>query len=229
MKERIVVCEDEVDVAELITHHLTAFGFDVTQVGTGEACLREVRRERPDLVLLDVILPDLSGTHVLRSLREEPRTRDLPVILVTARSEEIDRVIGFELGADDYVTKPFSPRELSLRAQAVLRRAQETSGASPDRLVMGPLSIDVGRHAVRVGDRPVNLTALEFRLLLDLARRKGRVQRREELLERVWRYPGDLDTRTVDTHVKRLREKLGDRGARCIETVRGVGYRLRTS
>ncbi|MFW6067762.1 MAG: winged helix-turn-helix domain-containing protein [Myxococcota bacterium] len=226
MQERIVVCEDEEDVGELIAHHLRQSGWSVVRVGTGAECMENVLHEPPALLLLDLILPDVSGMYVLRRLREEPKTRSLPVILVTARSEEIDRVVGFELGADDYVPKPFSPRELTLRVQALLRRAREGSEVRADRMQIGPLFIDVARHEVRMDGQPVDLTALEFRLLLDLARHCGRVQRREELLERVWRYPGSLDTRTVDTHIKRLREKLGDGGA-WIETVRGVGYRLR--
>jgi two-component system, OmpR family, phosphate regulon response regulator PhoB len=227
MNERIIVCEDEEDVALLLAHHLEESGYAVSTVGSGAAALEAVRSDRPALVLLDVILPDVSGTQVLRSLREDPMFRNLPVILVTARSEEIDRIIGFELGADDYVTKPFSPRELVLRVQSVLRRGEDTNGAGPDRIDVGPLSIDVARHEVRVRDRTIAVTALEFRLLSHLARNKGRVQRRDDLLETVWQHPGELDTRTVDTHVKRLREKLGPAGA-WIETVRGVGYRLRT-
>jgi two-component system, OmpR family, phosphate regulon response regulator PhoB len=228
MHERIVICEDDEDVAALMAHHLEMAGCTPVRVTTGVAALAEVRREPPALLLLDVILPDVSGTEVLRRVREQPGTRDLPVILVTARCEEIDRVIGFELGADDYVAKPFSPRELVLRAQAVLRRAEALpTTARPDRIDVGPLSIDVARHEVRVDGQLQPVTALELRLLIHLARNRGRVQPREELLEHVWRHPGELDLRTVDTHIKRLRVKLGSAG-RWIETVRGVGYRLRT-
>jgi len=220
------VVDDEEDLLELIAHHLGAAGYNVLTASSGSKALADIGREAPSLVLLDVGLPDVSGTDVLRRLRRENQTRLLPVIMVTARQEEVDRVVGFELGADDYVTKPFSPRELVLRVQAVLRRARESGDSGGERLVAGPLEIDVPRHMVSVRGESVLLTALEFRLLLDLARRRGRVQNRDDLLERVWRYPGGVETRTVDTHVKRLREKLGEAGD-WIETVRGVGYRLR--
>jgi two-component system phosphate regulon response regulator PhoB len=226
MTERVLVVDDEEDLLDLIVHHLGSAGYDVVTATSGAKALADIGRESPALVLLDVGLPDISGTDVLRRLRREQPTRQLPVILVTARQEEVDRVVGFELGADDYVTKPFSPRELVLRVQAVLRRARDLGATVGERLVAGPLEIDVPRHLVSVHGESIPLTALEFRLLLDLARRRGRVQNRDDLLERVWRYPGGVETRTVDTHVKRLREKLGAAGE-WIETVRGVGYRLR--
>ena len=202
----------------------------------GTDALALARANRPALVVLDVMLPDLSGTEVCRRLRAMPETRDVPVIMLTARGEEIDRVVGFEVGADDYVVKSsFSVRELVLRVRAVLRRrgAGGTPSLPPtesegERLDFGELQIDVPQHRVRVGQETLDLTATEFRLLLELARRKGRVLSRGALLENVWDMPPDLGTRTVDTHVKRLREKLGSAAA-YLETVRGVGYRFNSA
>jgi two-component system, OmpR family, phosphate regulon response regulator PhoB len=226
MRERVVICEDEAALAELMAVHLGEAGYDTVVVGTGAAALELVQRERPALLVLDVVLPDVSGMQVLRCLRDARPTRDLPVIVVTARVDEIDRVVGFELGADDYMSKPFSFRELVLRVKAVLRRSTRPANGDEERTLLGPLTIDRSRHEVRVDGKRIGLTALEFRLLLDMVEHRGAVIRRDELLERVWRYPGDMDTRTVDTLVKRLRSKLGEAGW-WIETVRGVGYRLR--
>jgi two-component system phosphate regulon response regulator PhoB len=226
MSRRILVVDPEESSAALIAERLVDAGFDAVRFASGAAALDEVARDRPAALLIEILLPDMSGTEVLRRLRDDPRTRQIPVVLVTTRSAEIDRVIGFELGADDYVTKPYSPRELVLRVQALLRRARGTNGGTPEQILIGPLVLDVHRHDARVNGTSVPLTALEFRLLLDLARRRGRVQRREELLERVWEDPKEVDVRTVDSHVKRIREKLGEAGD-WLETVRGVGYRLR--
>jgi two-component system phosphate regulon response regulator PhoB len=225
MGSRILVVEDEPDLAELVALNLRGAGHDVTVSHDGNTALAEIQRHQPDLVVLDVMLPDLSGIEVCRRLRRNPQTVRLPVIMLTARSDEVDRVVGFEVGADDYVPKPFSPRELILRVEAILRRTTavgETEG--PQVITLGKLAIDVPAHRVDVEGEEVLLTALEFRLLLDLASRAGRVQSRDALLERVWGYSPNVETRTVDTHVKRLREKLGA-GAEHIETVRGVGYR----
>jgi len=231
MKERILVVEDEVDLRELIGYALTQGGYEVTLASNGQAALAELARFRPNLVMLDLMLPDMSGADICRRIRQNEHTRSLPVIMVTARTEEIDRVVGFEIGADDYVVKPFSPRELVLRVGAVLRRAQTpvpipSSGTHEPKIVIGPMQIDPERHLVTVEGQPIILTALEFKLLIDLVERKGRVQSRDALLERVWDYASGVETRTVDTHVKRLREKLGE-ARDCIETVRGVGYRAR--
>ncbi|MEM7449472.1 MAG: response regulator transcription factor [Myxococcota bacterium] len=225
MQNILIVDRDAAGQAQIVSR-LEEHGFSVTILESGAQALEEVIRLKPALMLLDLSLSDVPGTEVLKRVREDPQTRQLPVVLVTERGEEIDRVIGFELGADDYVTKPYSPRELMLRVLAVLRRAKVPIVNAKDILAAGPMRIHIGRHEVVINDDEVPLTALEFRLLIDLAERKGRVQRRDELLERVWQYPSGLDTRTVDTHVKRLREKLGDAG-RWIETVRGVGYRMR--
>lgn len=226
MGSRILVVEDETDLAELVAFNLKQAGHIVATAATGATALAEIRRQRPDLVVLDVMLPDITGLEVCRRLRREESTSRLPVLMLTAKGEEVDRVVGFEVGADDYVVKPFSPRELLLRIEAILRRTGGPVEDGPQTITVGPLVIDVPGHRVEVVGREINLTALEFRLLLDLAKRRGRVQSRNALLERVWGYAPGIETRTVDTHVKRLREKLGE-GSNLIETVRGVGYRMR--
>lgn len=225
MGKRILVVEDEADLAELVAFNLQQAGHRVTTAGDGATALAEIRRSAPDLVVLDVMLPDITGIEVCRQLRRAEATASLPVVMLTAKGEEVDRVVGFEVGADDYVVKPFSPRELVLRIEAILRRLGGSESTSSAPIEVGTLFIDVGAHTVSVEDEEIPLTALEFRLLLDLAKRRGRVQSRDSLLERVWGYAPGIETRTVDTHVKRLREKLG-RAAAYIETVRGVGYRM---
>jgi two-component system phosphate regulon response regulator PhoB len=225
MGSRILVVEDEPDLADLVALSLRREGHDVVVAHDGSTALAEIQRSQPDLLVLDVMLPDISGLEVCRRLRRNAQTIRLPVIMLTARNDEVDRVVGFEVGADDYVPKPFSPRELVLRVDAILRRTvapQEVGG--PQVIALGDLVIDVPAHRVAVQGQEIPLTALEFRLLLDLASRAGRVQSRDALLERVWGYSPNVETRTVDTHVKRLREKLGP-GAEQIGTVRGVGYR----
>ncbi len=225
MGSRILVVEDEADLADLVAFNLRGEGHEVTVALDGNTALAEIQRGRPDLVVLDVMLPDISGIEVCRRLRRQRETVRLPVIMLTAKTDEVDRVVGFEVGADDYVTKPFSPRELVLRVEAILRRTIPNADVEgPQVITLGAVLIDVPAHRVEVLGEEVLLTALEFRLLLDLATRAGRVQSRDALLERVWGYAPNVETRTVDTHVKRLREKLGD-GAKQIETVRGVGYR----
>ena len=229
MAERILIVDAEPAILELLEYNLSQAGYEVVTAADGASAFAEVAGQPPDLILLDLMLPDISGTEICRRLKKDAATEDIPVMMITARSEEIDRVVGFELGADDYITKPFSPRELVLRVQAVLRRSRRPSQAPKDsRLMIGTLVIDVPRHLATVDGEEVVLTALEFKLLLDLATRRGRVQTREALLERVWGYARGIETRTVDTHVKRLREKLGS-ARKCIETVRGVGYRMRES
>jgi two-component system phosphate regulon response regulator PhoB len=225
MGSRILVVEDEADLAELVAFNLRREGHEVVVAHDGNTALAEIQRSHPDLVVLDVMLPDISGIEVCRRLRRNPSTVRLPVIMLTARTDEMDRVVGFEVGADDYVPKPFSPRELVLRVEAILRRTiPSVQVDGPQVITLGNLMIDVPAHRVEVLGQEVLLTALEFRLLLDLVSRAGRVQSRDALLDRVWGYAPDVETRTVDTHVKRLREKLGV-GAEHIETVRGVGYR----
>jgi two-component system phosphate regulon response regulator PhoB len=221
---RILVVEDEKDLQEVLSYNLRQAGHEATIVGTGQEALARVGAESPDLVLLDLMLPDMSGTDVCRALKSDPTTRHIPVVMLTAKSEEIDRVVGFELGADDYVVKPYSMRELTLRLQAILRRRTAPTEGS-GLTAFGRLRIDREGHRVWVDGGEVALTALELRLLCTLYDRRGRVQSRAVLLDEVWRMSSDVNTRTVDTHVKRLREKLGDAGA-YLETVRGVGYRF---
>lgn len=220
----VLIVDDERDLAELIDFNLRAAGFTTRLAHTGDAALVAAREQRPDLVLLDLMLPDMPGTEVCRQLRTGAQTRDLLIVMLTAKAEEADRVRGFEVGADDYVTKPFSVRELVLRLRAILRRVGPSrDGLAP--LALGPLKLDVGAHRFYVDGREVALTTLEFRLLEHLMSRLGRVQTREQLLEDVWGLSSSLETRTIDTHVMRLRDKLGPARA-MLETVRGVGYRI---
>jgi two-component system phosphate regulon response regulator PhoB len=229
MNTTIVIIEDEPDLVEILRYNLERAGYTVRAALTGGHGLAEIARDpRPDLVLLDLMLPDLPGTEICRRLRAGERTRDLPVLMLTAKGEEIDRVVGFELGADDYMVKPFSVRELLLRIEAILRRARPAARAEQPELSFGRLAVDVPGHRVRVDGEEQTLTALEFRLLVTLLERKGRVQTRDALLADVWDIHADVTTRTVDTHVKRLREKIGAAGD-YIETVRGVGYRFKSS
>lgn len=224
----ILIVDDEEDIRDLLDLHLRREGFDTLLAANAAEALSQARSGRPALIVLDLMLPDLSGTEVCRRLRSDEATASIPVIMLTAKGEEIDRVVGFEVGADDYVVKAsFSMREFVLRVRAVLRR--RASGGAPeapsDQLVYGDLRIDVAGHQVHVAGSPIDLTATEFRLLMCLASRPGRVQTRSVLLQEVWDLPPDLNTRTVDTHVKRLREKLGVTSGH-IRTVRGVGYRF---
>jgi two-component system phosphate regulon response regulator PhoB len=225
---RVLIIEDETDLRELLQYNLKAAGYDVLVATDGASGVAMARDQRPDLVLLDIMLPDTSGLDVCRLIKSQPQTRHTQVMMVTAKGEEIDRVVGFELGADDYVVKPFSTRELLLRVQAVLRRQPGTTAAPADdagAIRFGCLVMDRDAHRAFVDGAEVQLTALEFKLLGTLYDRRDRVQTRGSLLEDVWGASSDMATRTVDTHVKRLREKLAAAGD-YIETVRGVGYRF---
>jgi two-component system phosphate regulon response regulator PhoB len=225
---RILVIEDEQDLAELLEYNLKADGHQPDVARTGAAGVARVKAFKPELVLLDLMLPDISGAEVCRLIRDLPEQKRLPIIMVTARGEETDRVRGLELGADDYVVKPFSVKELLLRVKAVLRRGPDeapAAAAAEGVRTAGKIRLDPMRHEVSVEGSPVSLTALEFRLLKTFLERPGRVQTRETLLSDVWGIEADITTRTVDTHVKRLREKLGPAGD-VIETIRGVGYKL---
>ncbi len=229
MDALILVVEDEADLAATLDYNLRAAGYRTRMVGTAQAALEALGRDPlPDLVLLDLMLPDRPGADICRRIRSEQRTQAIPVIMLTAKGGEIDRVVGFEIGADDYVVKPFSVRELLLRIQAVLRRGRPDGAGAGAQLHCGALRVDISGHRVWVDENEVQLTALEFRLLTTLMERRGRVQSRDVLLSDVWGIDADVTTRTVDTHVKRLREKLGP-AAGYIETVRGVGYRLEPS
>ena len=220
----ILIVDDERDLLSLLDFNLRQAGFETMLAATAEQAQQHLRRRVPDLVLLDLMLPDLPGTEICRQVKSDPRTKHVPVIMLTAKGEEVDRVVGFELGADDYVTKPFSVRELMLRVRAILRRAGAASGERPPDRV-GPIRVDVDAHRAFVEEVEVELTPLEFRLLATLMARAGRVQSRDQLLSDVWEMSTEVETRTVDTHVKRLREKLGP-ARDLLETVRGVGYRL---
>jgi len=220
----ILVVEDEKDLAELVLFNLEKAGYETLSARSGDEALTLTRTRTPDLVLLDLMLPGIPGTEVCRQLKSTARTRHVPVIMVTARSEEVDRVVGFELGADDFVTKPFSMRELILRVRAVLRRGENGESDVLQQRV-GPIRIDPAAHRAFVGDAEMQLTALEFNLLSTFMSRIGRLQTRDTLLRDVWGMSGELQTRTVDTHVKRLREKLGE-GRDLLQTVRGSGYRM---
>lgn len=223
----VLLVDDERDLLSLLDFNLRAAGFETLLATTGEQALGQLRRRVPDLVLLDVMLPDVSGTEICRQIKSDPRTKHVPVVMLTAKGEEVDRVVGFEIGADDYVTKPFSVRELVLRLKAVSRRGATARGAGAPRPPesLGPIRVDVDAHRAFVDGGEIQLTPLEFKLLTTLMSRLGRVQSREQLLEDVWEMSSEVETRTVDTHVKRLREKLGS-GRDLLETVRGIGYRL---
>jgi two-component system phosphate regulon response regulator PhoB len=224
MPQTVLVVDDERDILELVGFNLTQAGFKVLTATDGRRALETARRHPPDLIILDLMLPLMPGTEVAKALRGDEKTRSIPILMLTARGEEVDRVVGFELGADDYVVKPFSPRELILRVQAILRREGVEEGERP--LVFSQLIIDLPAHSVKLEGRELNLTTTEFKLLHRLARRPGRAFSRDQLLGDVWGYTEDVESRTVDTHVKRLRAKLGKMGD-WIQTVRGVGYRFR--
>src|SRR6266478_8352528 len=225
MASRVLIVEDERDIRDLLVLHLQRDGFEVTSAGSGEEALAQVRQSPPDLLVLDLMLPAMGGLEVCRRLRQEQATATLPIVMLTAKGDEVDRVLGLELGADDYVVKPFSPKELLARVRAVLRRSLPAPGASPTTL--GALTIDPGTHTVSVGDEVLALTPKEFDLLRALVEARGRVLSREFLLDRVWGYSraSEIESRTVDVHVRRLRVKLGPEGRRVL-TVKSVGYRM---
>ena len=226
--DRILVVDDEPEIVALVAYHLAKAGYRVSTASSGQDALELARRDRPSLIVLDLMLPGMSGFEILEQLRADDSTRDMAVLMLTARREEPDRIRGLSLGADDYLTKPFSPAELVLRVAAILRRTGNVVPSSADALVIGPLQIDRAAMTVRVNGEHVELTPTEFKLLLTLAERRGRVQGRGHLLETVWEAAPDIQTRTVDMHVQRLRTKLGSAGE-LIETVRGFGYRLRAT
>lgn len=234
-RQRILVVEDEEDIRNLIQHHLEKAGFEIRVAGDGREAFRKIQESRPDLILLDLMLPEMDGKDLTKLLKTRSETREIPIVMLTAKGEEVDRIVGFELGADDYIPKPFSPRELVLRIQAVLKRMGNVGaglprplgqGAETAPLRVGELEIDESNFAVRVKGKPVELTKTEFSLLTQLIKAKGRLQTREALLEKVWGFDSYGDSRTIDTHLSRLRQKLGKTGER-IETVRGVGFRFK--
>ncbi len=223
--DKILIAEDEADVQELVSLHLRNAGFVPVNAENGPEAIRRAREDAPSLIVLDIMLAGMNGLEVCKLLKADTATSQIPLIMLTAKAEEPDRITGLELGADDYMTKPFSPRELVLRVKSVLRRASPAAAQETAHLKAGMVVIDRERHIVRVRGKQVELTATEFKLLSLLVERRGRVQSRDGLLNEVWGYESAIDTRTVDTHVRRLREKLGP-GADCIETIRGFGYRV---
>ena len=226
MASRILIIEDQPDIRKTIDYNLSRESFEVFQAASIAEGEQAIQQHKPDLVILDLMLPDGSGLTLCRDIKSDPATKNTLVILLTAKADELDRVIGFELGADDYVTKPFSVRELILRVKAILkRRASEERQPADPSYTFGALTLNLEAHQVFINDLEVKFTALEFRLLKHLIDRKGRVQSRDQLLEEVWGYSAEVTTRTVDTHIKRLREKL-DSAGEYIQTIRGVGYRF---
>ncbi len=224
VKPKILVVDDEPEAVELLEFNLKQAGYVVSTAGDGAEALKRARSQTPDMIVLDVMLPEMDGFEICKSLRLDSSTAKIPIIMLTAKAAEIDRVLGLELGADDYLTKPFSPRELLLRIKKLLGRGQ-TEEKLRDQLRFGDLLIDVPRHIASWRGKTIELTATEFRLLTVLSQRSGRVQSRDQLLRDVWEYDSLIDTRTVDTHMRRLREKLGP-ASKHLDTVRGVGYRF---
>lgn len=227
VRPKILVVDDEPEAVELVEFNLKQAGFEVVTAADGAEALKKARALLPGLIVLDLMLPEVDGLEVCKMLRRDPATARVPIVMVTARAAEIDRILGLELGADDYLTKPFSPRELVLRVKKILERKQ-TADEEPSALKFGDLLIDAPRHLVSWRGKGIELTATEFKLLQILAQRRGRVQSRDQLLRDVWEYNSVIDTRTVDTHMRRLREKLGP-AAKYLDTVRGVGYRFAES
>ena len=220
----IYIVEDEPDIRETLAYNLSQEGFKVSEFSDAESCLNKIQKKKPDLLLLDLMLPGMSGLDLCKEIRADINLKNLAIIMLTAKGEEVDRIIGFELGADDYVTKPFSVRELILRVKVILKKQTE-SVESDESIEFGPIKLNLDAHEVLINNDEIVLTALEFKLLKHLVKRRGRVQTRDQLLGDVWGYSSEVTTRTVDTHIKRLREKLGTVGD-YIQTIRGVGYRL---
>ena len=226
MTSRVLIIEDEPDIRKTIDYNLSKESFKVFQAGSIAEGEKSISDNSPNVIILDLMLPDGSGLTLCRDIKSDDKTKHIPVILLTAKADEVDRVIGFELGADDYVTKPFSVRELILRVKAILKRGvSESTKVDEEEFIFGELKLNLDAHQVFINDSEIAFTALEFRLLKHLIDRKGRVQTRDQLLEEVWGYSSEVTTRTVDTHIKRLREKLGVTGE-YIQTIRGVGYRF---
>ena len=225
-RQRVIVIEDDPHIARLIRYNLEKAGFECLQAAAAQQAFEELERHKVHLIILDIMLPGMDGFELCKEIKKKPAWASIPILMLTARAEEIDRVLGLELGADDYMVKPFSPRELVLRIKAILRRGEPAATSAALVLTAGPLTIDQERNKVTVSAKEVQLTAMEFKLIVLLLERRGRLQSRERLLNDVWDIDAEVTTRTVDTHVKRLRQKLGKMG-KYIETVRGHGYRLR--
>ena len=226
MSVKILIIEDEPDIRRNLEYNLGREGFNASSVGTLDKAYKKIKSKKFDLILLDLMLPDGSGLDFCKKIKSNSETEAIPVVILTAKDDEVDKVVGFELGADDYVTKPFSVRELILRVKAILKRSDtKTKEVVEVERQFGDLKIDVDSHEVHVDSQLIELTALEFRLLKELVDKRGRVQSRDQLLSEVWGYNAEVTTRTVDTHIKRLREKLGSMG-KYVQTIRGVGYKF---
>ncbi len=221
----ILIVEDDRNLAGLLKYNLEKAGYGCFHAATGEEALEQLREHAVNLVLLDIMLPGIDGFEVCRRIRQDVQYSDLPIVMLTAKGEEIDKVFGFELGIDDYVVKPFSPRELNLRIRAILKRDRRNRSNVQEVLRAGSIEIDIGRHIAKLDGQPLALTLMEFKLLALLLKRRGQAQTREVLLSDVWDVDKSINTRTIDTHVTRLREKLGDAG-KLIKTVRGLGYKF---
>ncbi|MCK4917353.1 MAG: response regulator transcription factor [Candidatus Omnitrophica bacterium] len=221
-RKKILVVEDDKNISKLVKYNLEKAGFDCVATLTGEAALEVLDRESFDLIILDIMLPEMDGFEMCRHIKQETKLSSIPIIMLTAKGEEVDKVVGFELGADDYVVKPFSPRELILRVKVILKRGKLNT-KDKEVLSVGKIIVDIPRYKVIVDKKEITLTKIEFKLLVTLIKRKGRVQSRDTLLEDVWDMSSDVTTRTIDTHIKRLRKKIGKTG-KSIETVRGIGY-----
>ncbi|MCM8792502.1 MAG: response regulator transcription factor [Candidatus Omnitrophica bacterium] len=226
MKEKILIIEDDKNISKLVKYNLEKQGFDCFITPNAEEGLEILNRYPIDLIILDIMLPGMDGFEVCRIIKQDSRFKNIPIIMLTAKGEEIDKVVGLELGADDYIVKPFSPRELILRIKAILRRISSSEEEKKDILFAGDLTVDISRHKVLLGSKEILLTPMEFKLLVTLMQRRGRVQTRDRLLSDVWDMHAEVYTRTVDTHIKRLRKKLG-KAAKMIETVIGLGYRFK--
>ena len=226
MTKRILVVEDEKDIRDLVQLHLEKSGFQTVLARDGREAFQKLKESTPDLIVLDLMLPEMGGKELAKLLKAREETKEIPIVMLTAKTEEIDRIVGFELGADDYIPKPFSPRELVLRIQAVLKRVQQKKETPPGRITVDDLEIDESNFEVRLKGRSVELTKIEFSILTELVKAKGRLKTRDALLEKIWGFDSYGDSRTIDTHLSRLRQKLGKTGER-IETVRGVGYRFK--
>jgi two-component system phosphate regulon response regulator PhoB len=226
MTKTVLIVEDETDILHLIEWHLKAEDYSVLTAQNGIKGLDKAMEQLPDLIILDLMLPGMDGLEICKALKRNPKTERIPIVMLTAKGEEVDRIVGLELGADDYMVKPFSPRELTLRVRAILRRFDKEM-PEETKVQYKDLSIDLDSYRVWIGDKEILLTVTEFNLLLELIQNQGRVRTRDQLLDRVWGYQFDGYARTVDTHIRRLRQKLGEVYADAIETVRGIGYRFK--
>lgn len=225
INEKILIVEDDKHISKLVKFNLEKANYECTVAATGEKALEALDDQPVDLIILDIMLPGIDGFGICRAIKEKEKLKNIPIIMLTAKGEEVDRIVGLELGADDYIVKPFSPRELVLRVKAILKRGK-IEEIKKDILMAGDITVDIPKHKVTVKEKPVELTQMEFKLLVTLMERRSRVQTRERLLSDVWDMGTGVDTRTIDTHVKRLREKLGKSG-NLIETIRGLGYKFK--